>query len=646
MRWKSSLARFVCAALGLKPEEHILDLSSESGRSVWIRRTSTGDVIFKRALLEAVFMCADEYLLADKKVRTAVGHFISGRKAVPIENELLEIKPVTFLTLNPKNGKSLSDRTTFAVPQLRRLVLLDTDKVELPDLALRGDAAVQAAVKHEPLQITPPKTDCTEYRGAVIQTLRSVLTPEAEGLVDFDLVLGLCRGMTSFIEEGETAIRQVLHDFCLILETLGLVKEHWFHSVDSFTVSGKVITKERPLRREEIEDKRIINLQPKEGEEQTMGRKENMMPELYLTEATKSRLVYCAHHFKMNVDRALNKAISHLMLQELKGKTLPHLERIVSISDECEENSIPVAQVRAYLECKTALKKHELTPEDLPQAIQIAESLAEAELSFQDAAHHVETYRKLKEANIEFEDLEQVKADIEAIHKLAETPENEVKEIASWLAETHKLKENLDSLHIKEEKAKGRLDGVNREIAMLKKARIARKQECCNVIAQIEQHEKKLADLTEQLEPLKVKVQNNIAGLLLVDQFQQFLLSNKVDSDDLLWKVLRNVFDLKKTQDYSNRPVPPKFFEAVRIEIARLLRKIVDEDIVTWRDKDLWRKLEKVKAAEELCAAPSEALSKAEKGMKKIDEGLDEVRDAKYAIERSLEKIKHPYSNT
>ncbi len=237
MRWKTSLAVFTCHALGIAPETHIVDLATESGRSVWLRKTASGDIAFKRSLLEASFVTFDEYLLTSPKVKVAVGHFLSGRRLVPLENEVLEIKPVSLLTLNPKEGKTLMARTTFHQPQLRRLIVMDANNVSLPDIALEGTNALEAARNHESLKVGAPRTDCTRYRKQVVRILRRALKRDAEGFVDYESVLQLCTGTTAFIENEDEAIRHALLNYCRVAETVGWAKECWLDVIGSSNVA-------------------------------------------------------------------------------------------------------------------------------------------------------------------------------------------------------------------------------------------------------------------------------------------------------------------------------------------------------------------------------------------------------------------------
>ncbi|OQW36147.1 MAG: hypothetical protein A4E19_00355 [Nitrospira sp. SG-bin1] len=51
LRWKTSLGRMACAMLGVDPNVSLIDLASEAGRSVFVRRTSDGHLLSERNVL-------------------------------------------------------------------------------------------------------------------------------------------------------------------------------------------------------------------------------------------------------------------------------------------------------------------------------------------------------------------------------------------------------------------------------------------------------------------------------------------------------------------------------------------------------------------------------------------------------------------
>ncbi|MGH9782668.1 MAG: hypothetical protein ACRD88_00655, partial [Terriglobia bacterium] len=97
LKWKTSLAIFVCYMLGLDPAVLIVDCGAEAGKSLWVRRGASGTLVFKREILSAAFLTLDEFLSAEASVRNAIGILLTGRLVMPVENESLTIRAVPLL---------------------------------------------------------------------------------------------------------------------------------------------------------------------------------------------------------------------------------------------------------------------------------------------------------------------------------------------------------------------------------------------------------------------------------------------------------------------------------------------------------------------------------------------------------------------
>ena len=238
LTWKSASGYFVCLVAGADPDTCVVDLAAESGRSLWVRRGAAGDIRSRRALLSAPVIVLDEFGLADRAVRQAVTPFLSGRRRIPFENEILSIMPVPIITMNTRLGDTLSARTGCSLAQLRRLVPCDLSAVPLPDLALEGGRAIDAARRMGPLALRPPRASCETFRATVVRLLRQALLPEAVGLVDVELLLGLARGLTGWLTPA-AAMRQTLYDFLLVVETVNWVRPGWLEAVRAFPDPGE-----------------------------------------------------------------------------------------------------------------------------------------------------------------------------------------------------------------------------------------------------------------------------------------------------------------------------------------------------------------------------------------------------------------------
>jgi hypothetical protein len=220
LSWKTSTATFTCHLSGVVPAEAIVDLSTETGRSLLIRRDGKGTVTSKRALLDGRLIVFDDVLEAEMSLRPTIHHFLSGRKVVPVDNTLVRIAPVPFLTLNPRPKATLEQQTTFTTAQLRRLVITNFANVPLPDLTNMGHRAVEAAVTHGPLALPPPAHDARTWRSYIVGLVRQILVTQVWTRVDTEMIVTMVTGMTAFLAP-QNAIQQTVYDFAITAETLG-----------------------------------------------------------------------------------------------------------------------------------------------------------------------------------------------------------------------------------------------------------------------------------------------------------------------------------------------------------------------------------------------------------------------------------------
>lgn len=229
LKWKTWTAKFVCAVLGLDPVKTIILMTSESGRSILTRKGYGGETVFQRDVLQAPFVCFDEYLTAEPSIKKICNIYIQGEKQVSYENAVLTIEPVPLITLNPKEGKglSLTEKTGFKEPQIRRSIIADLEKVEIPvDIKTKGEEILEKAKKHEALKLPRHKSQCSEYKDSIYTLLEKCMEKDAFHLVDIEMLLLLCSGMTAFLPE-KRAVVQVLYDYLMVVETLGWVKKGW-----------------------------------------------------------------------------------------------------------------------------------------------------------------------------------------------------------------------------------------------------------------------------------------------------------------------------------------------------------------------------------------------------------------------------------
>jgi len=460
MTGKTGCGRFFSLIAGADPDRSVVDLAAESGRSLWIRRGAAGDVRSRRELLSAPVIVLDEYGMADRAVRQAVAPFISGRRRVPFENEILSITPVAIVTMNARTGDTVSARTGFSLPQLRRLVPCDLGAVPLPDLALEGGRALEAARLAGPLTLRPPRGSCEEFRSAVVRLLRRVLVPDALGLVDVEVLIGLGRGLTGWLTPV-VAMRQALFDFLLLVETIGWVRPGWLEHVRAFpdrdegpAASSVGTLGPVTLAPASTHPPQTISLFPErmapnsQKEHPGMNpRGDSMLPSFTISERTRGLLAWLAEEGQASLDQVIATLSVVYRMHRANDVTFQNLLSVVRFREACATTEISVSDLRTAVELTAGLAKRGLTLDRIQIGLQVAEDLAEAGLSLKEARSVADLMKAMKKAGIDPRVPDQLEA---ALHRYAALG-YEAKPIARLAALCERLEKlglNLDDLEV------------------------------------------------------------------------------------------------------------------------------------------------------------------------------------------------------
>jgi len=233
LTWKTSLGVFICYMLGLDHSTHIVNLEVESGKSLWLRKNSTGKITYKRELLDTSLVVFDEYQAADSDCKRLLKIWIDGRTRVAFENDELTIEPVTILTLNPSAHETLEKRFGISRAQLRRSIICDLTDSKLGKLALKGEDIIKAAKAQGPIKLQKPKDDCSPYKQKLYELFNSTLNKQGRELVDLETLTMLSTAMTAYLETEE-AIRLIFYDVLLLFEKLGWTQPGWTIRVRNF----------------------------------------------------------------------------------------------------------------------------------------------------------------------------------------------------------------------------------------------------------------------------------------------------------------------------------------------------------------------------------------------------------------------------
>lgn len=376
--WKTSLGVFVCHALALDPAGHVVDCGSESGKSLFIRRTASGDIASERELLNAPFVVLDEFLAADRAVRSSLNPFLSGKLILPFENEKITIRPVPLLTLNPRAQATLEGQLGLSAPLIRRAIIANLNAVVMPDLASSGGRAVSAAQTQGPIMIKPPTFNCEERHGVIVGLLKAMLKPEAYERVDVEVVVNLCTGMTALLADQTDAIAQVIQRIGLLSETVGWVQPGWGEIVSQFVrhhtsaIIGTPADTPSPLSeaREEEETEGIVSLHI------SPGRREPGLPSLHLSDELRATLTWLAVETGRSLEETVTLLIQHYIRWRQRPDTIASLHRTLTLSHQLNVKGIDPISLEEYLQARAHLGRYGRTLDDVPEALRLIARLA------------------------------------------------------------------------------------------------------------------------------------------------------------------------------------------------------------------------------------------------------------------------------
>jgi chromosome segregation ATPase len=356
----------------------------------------------------------------------------------------------------------------------------------------------------------------------------------------------------------------------------------------------------------------------------------NVMPNFTLDEQAKQQLVWFAEEAQTDLNMGIEILMDYYKLWKRNGKRLRDLHNIVQLYKQSQESEVDIADLKSYLRHRAELKKHGLSLQDAPEVLEVAKSMREAQLSFQDAKEFLKICHSLKKVGIELTDLKQLKQDIDGVHKLVGVPKTEVQELASCLDEIASLREELAPLQRMVREQEKRLEHIRKEAAELGNCKKNLDADCTQLRQQITEGSKQLAAIRQEASNREAEIRKYVHVIHYTIGLQEFLLSRDVSQYDGFWRQLDKVLQVKREQNSWSAPVPPKLSEAVRSEIIRILKKIVEEDLVNKNDLKEWRRKERIAAAEMLCKEFStlvEGMQNAHDAVKKLESDVDKFLD-------------------
>jgi hypothetical protein len=385
LSWKTTAVMFQCRAFGLDPSTSIIDLTTESGRSLLVRRDGKGNVLFTRDLLNRPLICFDDFLEVQPSLRPVLHHFLSGRMVLPVENTTICIEAVPVITLNPKNKATLEEQTSFSTAQLRRLVALNLNNVRSPDLAMMGHRALEAAIKHGPIELPAPKIDARDYRQHIVALVRETLSENVWARVDTEMLATLVSGMSGFIPDPERAIQQTLYNYVLTAATLGWTTPGWSHALTSFSLhrplSRRKEQTQEPAAPNEDNDQLIIWRHAMEGY------RESALPPFVISDRSRARLLAITVQENIPIecaDHALDVILDNWEQRQRAGHSLDEAYSALQLSKELGQGNLAIQDVKLAMKLRHHLQEGAYTVDDLQAALDLAPVLRAQGLTAKD----------------------------------------------------------------------------------------------------------------------------------------------------------------------------------------------------------------------------------------------------------------------
>src|SRR6185295_12040721 len=319
--------------------------------------------------LNASFLVLDEFLAADRAVRSALNPFLTGNLILPFENEHVTVRPVPLLTLNPRPQPTLEGQLGLSAPLIRRAIIMNVNAGVVPDLSVSGGEAVSAAHAQGPIMIKAPTCDCEEHRDVIVGLLKAILKPGAHQRIGVDVVVNLCTGMTAMLADPIEAIAQVLQRIGLLSATVGWAQPGWETTMAQFgrphtsarmstlPAPAASLSEERKVEQEETDGMISLQLSP--------GRREPGLPSLHLSDELRGTLTWLAVETGRSLEETLTVLMQHYLRWRQRPETIASLHRTLTLSQQLNLNHIEPSRLEEYLHARAALSRFGRTIEDV-----------------------------------------------------------------------------------------------------------------------------------------------------------------------------------------------------------------------------------------------------------------------------------------
>jgi hypothetical protein len=246
-----------------------------------------------------------------------------------------------------------------------------------------------------------------------VRLLRHVLAPEAVGLVDVELLLGLGRGLTGWLTPV-VAMRQTLYNFLLVIETLGWVRPGWLEAARAFPDDGQDEALSPHGTRSSVTQRgtstppsHTISLFPdpvaptRQKEHPGMTPRDSMLPTFNISDRTKGLMAWLAVDAGISLDEVVDVLVEDYRMRQGDGLDFEDLQAVVRLREACETTEIAVSDLRIAVELTAGLRERGLTVDHIQTTLQVAEDLAEAGLSLKEAVAVAGLIKAMRKAGVD-----------------------------------------------------------------------------------------------------------------------------------------------------------------------------------------------------------------------------------------------------
>jgi hypothetical protein len=565
--WKTTLGEFLCHALGLDPGRHLVECGAETGRSLFVRRSATGSLVYKRELLDSPFLVLDDYHAADPTARKALQPVLSGRLSVPLENDQVTIRSVPLLTLNPGNHKELEKRLGLSAAHIRRAVITNLDAVPMPDLARTGEQAIKAAKHYGPIVLNAPRADCLQHLQPTVTLLRAMMVPEAYERIDVQVILNLSTGMTVFVPDPEAAIAQVCYDLGILADTLGWVRSGWVQSVTNFALSSRpsqhpqASVSVSPSPDEHHQTRQLAAVHETIDLTTPRIQRDPALPSLTLSNKLRSRLAWLEEETGRPTEEILNLLIDHYVKWRRDPAPVATLHKILLLGRSLEMMELDVDAVHRYLIAESDLKRIGCTIDDIPPGIRLLELLSSlpeawtwgmaqdaiqsvayvirADISPKEVRRFLSLHRRLSEKGLDAGFVAALDKAFTRAGIRGRRRDRAIKELVSGAALTvdvDELEATRLQLQVSVQSLEVIVKNLNKKISDAKE-RLAGLQ-------------KEEAEATQHLEQISREYERKSSHIEALEGFERFLL-RRLKADDPFWNELERLLEMRRMGEAS-----------------------------------------------------------------------------------------------